>query len=665
MLQVLQDIAIDSIKGIGPARSRLFAKLGVKTVADLLLLAPRRYQDWTDVKRISELENGIECCVCGRLVSVTERRTKRKDLVITTATIDDGTGRLDVLWFGTYRRGGSFFLRRLHGENTVSVLGNVSLEYGKWVMKNPELRTTADGPLLEPIYPLTEGLSQAVVRHVIEKAYLWYQDKLQDPLPIEVVDRQHLVPFREAVRMLHFPHTQEEVRSAWRRLAFSEVFALQLLLMRRRTRLEQNMVGIRHKPDGDLVDSFLASLPFELTGAQKRAMESIRQDMERPIPMRRLLQGDVGSGKTIVAVYSIVKAAAGGYQTAFMVPTEILAEQHFSSLQKYLAPLGVSVRLLTGRLAGKERSLLLDELASGQVQVVVGTHALIQADVRFDKLGLVVIDEQHRFGVEQRQALSRPEVDVLVMTATPIPRTLALTVYGDLDLTIVDELPPGRKPVDTRWIAEKDRPQLYQFIRKQLRQGRQAYIVYPLIEESEEISAKAAVAERDRLAREVFPDFSVGLVHGQLSYEEKDAVMQKFYAGSVDILVTTSVIEVGVDVPNASIMVIENAERFGLAQLHQLRGRVGRGPYQSYCFLMGTPTTQEGIARLDIMRKVSDGFKIAEADLAIRGPGELLGLRQSGFPELKFADITDTALLEAARREAKTILAKEKENGGR
>lgn len=666
MLHVLKDISIDSLKGIGPARSRLFTKLGVRTVADLLLFAPRRYQNWANIKRISELEDGTECCVRGNVVLVTERRTRRKNLVITTATIDDGTGQLEVLWFGQYRRGGSFIGKRLSNKLTVTVLGQVSWEYGKWVMKNPELRVSGEnGSPLEPIYPLTAGLSQTVVRSIIERAYSQYIDQVQDTLPSDVLYRQRLPALPEAIRMLHFPQSMDEVNAAWRRLAFSELFELQMILLRRRLYLQENQVGICHVPDGELVQAFLAALPFELTRAQVRAMKSIQQDMERSVPMRRLVQGDVGSGKTIIAIYAMLKAVAGGYQAAFMVPTEVLAEQHFASLVRYLGPLGINIRMLTGRLTRKEREQVLDELARGEIKVIVGTHALIQPDVNFHKLGLIVIDEQHRFGVEQRQALSRPEVDVLVMTATPIPRTLALTIYGDMDLTIVDELPPGRKPVDTRWIAEKDRPQLYQFIRKELKQGRQAYIVYPLIEESEEITARAAVSEAERLAREVFPDFTVGLLHGQMSYQDKDAVMQKFYEGLVDVLVTTTVIEVGVDVPNASIMMIENAERFGLAQLHQLRGRVGRGPYQSYCFLLGTPSTKEGIARLDIMRKVNDGFRIAEADLAIRGPGELLGLRQSGYPELKFAQLDDLALLEAARQEAKNFLAKEKENAGR
>ncbi len=661
MIALLHKIPIDELRGVGPARTRQLKKLGVRNVADLLLLAPRRYEDWTATTPIRSLEAGESACVQGEVVQLQRRRTSRRNLILVTARISDDTGELDVIWFVPNQRGGPALIKRLSEGRQVALLGTPVQETGRLVLKGPELRVDLDeGPRLNPVYPLTDGLSQATIRNLVKQACLEYGQHIGEFVCADCIHRLDLLSRAQAIRLLHFPGNSEDVERAWRRLAFDELLCLQLVLMRRNRLNQACSQGMAHRPDGELVKGYLANLPFELTAAQVAVIEDIRRDMERHTAMRRLLQGDVGSGKTAVAVYAIAKSIESGCQAAFMVPTEVLAEQHFSSLVVALRPLGISVGLLTGRASEKERTEVLEGLAAGSVQVVVGTHALIQGGVQFKRLGLTVIDEQHRFGVQQREVLTRPEVDLLVMTATPIPRTLALTLYGDMDISMMDQVPAGRKPIDTRWIAEEDRPGVYRFLAKQVKMGRQGYVVCPLIQNSEEVDAKAAVEHFENL-RVVLPDLRFGLLHGQMPYEEKARVMENFYNGQVDILVTTTVIEVGVDVPNATVMVIESAERFGLSQLHQLRGRVGRGLHQSYCLLMGTPTTEVGRERLNVMRRESNGFVIAEADLKLRGPGELLGLRQSGFPELKFASLTDIELLEQVRRVAMELLSQAKE----
>ncbi|HID56172.1 TPA: ATP-dependent DNA helicase RecG, partial [Candidatus Poribacteria bacterium] len=452
----------------------------------------------------------------------------------------------------------------------------------------------------------------------------------------------------------------EHLRWARRRLIFDELFLIQLGLALRKRRVESSE-GISFKVDGPLLTRFLESLPFKLTSAQRRVIEEIRSDMSKPHPMNRLIQGDVGSGKTVVAAAALVIAVESGYQGAMMAPTEILAAQHFNTLDRLLRPLGVNVVMLRGEMRGAERKKALESVRSGEARVIVGTHALIQEEVEFNRLGLVITDEQHRFGVLQRAALKGKGLsspDVLVMTATPIPRTLALTLYGDLDLSIIDELPPGRRRVKTFWVSEDKREEMYEFIRNEVKSGRQAYVVYPLVEESEKLEdVKAATEMAEKLQNEVFPELRVGLLHGRLRPQEKDEVMEAFKGGEIDILVSTTVVEVGVDVPNASVMVIEHAERFGLAQLHQLRGRVGRSAYQSYCFLIANPKSEEARRRVEVMVNSNDGFEIAEADMKIRGPGELMGTRQSGMPDLKLANLLrDADLLALARKEAQRIV---------
>jgi len=486
-----------------------------------------------------------------------------------------------------------------------------------------------------------------------------YADDLPEILPLEIRRRHGLLDRVDAVRQAHFPDSEADAANAHRRLAFEEFFLLQVGLLLRR-RVETETAGIAFRVDGERVRRFLAALPFALTKAQRRVIGEIEADMAEPKPMNRLLQGDVGSGKTVVAAVALLHAVENGYQGALMAPTEILAEQHYHTLRRYLAPVDVVPTLLRGEMPAAEKRDALERIRTGQAAIVVGTHALIQDAVEFANLGLVITDEQHRFGVLQRAKLRKKGVmpDTLVMTATPIPRTLALTAYGDLAVSVLDELPPGRKPVETKHFTEADRPHLYRFLESQLAKGRQAYVVYPLIDESEKLEdVQAATEAAERLAQ-LFPKRRVGLLHGRFSSEEKQEVMRRFHAGEIDLLVSTSVVEVGVDIPNATVMVIENAERFGLAQLHQLRGRVGRGEHASYCALVGNPRTEEGKRRLAVMVETNDGFRIAEEDLLLRGPGELLGTRQAGLPDLKVASLVrDGRILEEARREAEALLA--------
>ena len=487
---------------------------------------------------------------------------------------------------------------------------------------------------------------------------------VEEVLPESVRGRRGLVGLAQAIRDAHFPETDAALAAASRRLSFDEGLLLQLGLAILRSRVARAR-GLALNPRGDLVARLRARLPWKLTGAQERVWEEIRRDMAAPHPMHRLLQGDVGSGKTIVAAQGVLTAIEAGYQAAVMAPTEILAEQHFMTFRQLLEPLGVRLTLLTSSLKPRERAVRRGLLAAGEIECVVGTHALVQEGVDFRRLGLVVIDEQHRFGVEQRARLrgKGEHPDLLVMTATPIPRTLALTIYGDLDVSVLDELPPGRRPIVTVARSEGKRRAIYKFLKEQVAGGRQIYVVYPLVEESEVLDLKAATDMSRHLAEEVFPDLAVGLLHGRLGFEEKDAIMQRFKAGEIHVLASTTVIEVGIDVPNASVMLIEHAERFGLSQLHQLRGRVGRGEWKSYCILLTSGhLTEEAQRRIDAMTSTNDGFRIAEVDLELRGPGEFFGTRQSGLPEFRAVDLLrDTNLLEEARREASAIVARDRE----
>jgi ATP-dependent DNA helicase RecG len=547
----------------------------------------------------------------------------------------------------------------LHGKGA-RFKDKITLQVQDWELVESDDDEPIHVGALVPVYSTTEGLPQRALRALQWRLVEAHAREIVETLPEALRRRRGLPGLSDAVRGAHFPRDEPERQTAMRRLAYEDFLLLQLglAILRSRTTREQ---GIAMRPPGTLVARLREALPWSLTAAQQRVWGEIRHDMAAPYPMHRLLQGDVGSGKTIVAALAVLTAVEAGYQAAVMAPTEILAEQHFMTLRHLLEPLGVPVTLLTSALRARQRTERRTAVAAGEVGCVIGTHALVQERVEFRKLGLVVVDEQHRFGVNQRARLKAKgeHPDVLVMTATPIPRTLALTVYGDLDVSVLDELPPGRKPVVTAARTESRRPQIYAFLREQVAAGRQIYVVYPLIEESEAIDLKAATDMAAHLQKDIFSDLVVGLLHGRLAFEDKDAIMQRFKAGEIHVLVSTTVIEVGIDVANASVMLIEHAERFGLSQLHQLRGRVGRGPWKSYCILLTAGKLGEDAERrVQAMVETNDGFKIAEVDLQLRGPGEFFGTRQSGLPEFRVADLLrDAALLEEARRDAQAIIA--------
>lgn len=659
------DSPVQYIKGVGPARSRLLAKLGVHTVEDLLFLLPRRYEDYSATKRISDLIDGERATVVATVVStqvVHSRRDRRLSLVVVRAS--DLSGILEAKWFFMSRD--KQWIERKASEfvegRSYLFSGAVKREGQSVSMPRPSYEP-AEGARdsagrIVPVYPLTEGLSQWQLRHLIENAFsLGYADSLVDPVKPELLARYGLPRKAEALHEIHFPTDAQKIKKAFRRIAFEEFLLLQIgLALKRHAR--QTSRGIPHSPDGDLVRGFLSQLPFKLTKAQSRVIDEIRADMESEMPMNRLIQGDVGSGKTVVAAYALVKAVESGYQGALMAPTEVLAAQHFNTLESLFSPLGIAVRELRGGTSKSEREEIYSGLQDGRVSVVVGTHALIQERVEFGRLGLVITDEQHRFGVGQRAFLQKKGEcpDVLVMTATPIPRTLAMTLYGDLDVSVIDELPPGRKPVVTRWVRASSRRRAYEFLRKEIERGGQAYVICPLVEESEVMDLKSVVVEAEELERTFLSGLRIGSLHGRMTSAQKDRVIREFAEGELDVLVSTTVVEVGVDVPNASIIVIENAERFGLSQLHQLRGRVGRSARQSYCILVSNASSEETVARLNAMTSTNDGFEIAEEDLRLRGPGEIFGTRQHGLPDTRVANILRyMGVMKEAREVASSI----------
>ncbi len=653
---------VQYLKGIGPARARDLAKQGIATVRDLIERVPRAYRDYSQIKPIAQAQNGQPESLMGTVVMVDDRRV-RGNLHLTRVIISDGSGTAAGVWFNQ-----PWQAKRFPVGTKVLFAGTVERRGAQIQITNPEWEIideeSSSDPLhagrIVPVYPLTGGLNPRDVRRAVYLALQTAADLMPDTIPGPVRERQGLMPAAEAWRAIHFPDSGGQQERARATLAFEELFVLQvgLALVRRQTVVEQ--AGIAHGPDGEVTRRLRAGLPFRLTAAQERVIRQVAADMESSRPMNRLVQGDVGSGKTMVAVFALAKAVDSGHQGALMAPTEILAEQHYLNLRRIFAPLGVEVVLVSGSLTKKERDANLGLLQMGAAHIAVGTHALIEDRVAFKDLSLVITDEQHRFGVRQRARLQQKgEVmpDTLVMTATPIPRTLALTLYGDLDVSVIDELPPGRRPVGTYWRPESARRQVYDHLmRTEVPAGRQGYVVCPLIEESDKLQAQAATEWYERLKAQ-YPDVRLGLLHGRLRPAEKEAVMEAFRAGEIQVLVTTTVIEVGVDVPNATMMIIEGADRFGLAQLHQLRGRVGRGSHQSYCVLIADPKTAEARERLMIMQKYSDGFALAEKDLELRGPGEFFGTRQHGMPDLKVANpIADLAILERARAEAMRLV---------
>lgn len=659
------DAPLTSLPGVGPTLARHLARLGLERVGDLLWHLPFRYNDYSNLKRIAQVRFGEEVTVQATVRRLEARQTP-SGRTLTTVTLSDESGLIEATFWNPYIE------RVLKVGRSYYFSGKVGSYLGKRVLESPEVEPVGDDPThtarIVPVYPLTEGVSARVLRKHIRQVVETWASRLPDPLPADLRRRLGFPDVGTALRQVHFPDDLTALNLARRRLAFDELLVIQLGVLRQHRAWQSKPAQPLPLDDAHL-QTFLDSLPFRLTRAQERVLADIRRDLSRPYPMTRLLQGDVGSGKTVIAAAAMWAAVCNGAQAALMAPTEILAEQHFRKLRDQLTRLlhpvrgwPLRVELLTGSITGKKREDILAALAEGDVDILIGTHALIQEQVVFHNLAVVVVDEQHRFGVAQRAALRdkgfNPVPHTLVMSATPIPRTLALTIYGDMDVSALDELPPGRQPIKTYWIKPAARERVYRFIADQVREGRQAFIIYPLVEESETLEdVGAAVAEHKRLQTQVFPQFKVALLHGRLSSKEKDRVMRAFAAGEYHILVSTAVVEVGIDVPNATVILIENAERFGLAQLHQFRGRVGRGPYPSYCILVSDPTSDESTERMRAMEQTQDGFLLAEIDLRLRGPGEFFGTRQSGLPDLKLARLSDTRLLELARGEAEKLLA--------
>ncbi len=675
---------VQYVKGVGPQRARLLARLGINTIRDALFHLPYRYEDRSTLIKIAQLSPDRLHTVAGKVAGaeIITPNPRRPRLRLFELVITDGSGVLKAKWFN------QAYLKKLFKPGQEVVLyGTVKRDYwgSGFEMTNPEYEIIDDQALntqpesdlsdrpdeqihtgrIVPVYRLTEGLSQKQLRNIMYAVVNGAASSIPDTIPQEIIAPLDLPGLSESISNIHFPVPQVSLDMLnsgaspyHQRLSFDELFTFQagLAIIKKGEVLRK---GIAFLPDGKLTERLLAALPFKLTGAQERVLGDIMNDMRSAAPMNRLIQGDVGSGKTIVALLSMLAAVESGYQAALMAPTEILAEQHYLNIHTLVENLGLKIHLLTGSRKNKN----IQTISSGDADIVVGTHALIQEGVSFKKLGLIVIDEQHRFGVMQRATLKKKGAnpDTLIMTATPIPRTLALTLYGDLDYSVIDELPPNRSPVITRQLSEKQKDYIYRIIEDEVSEGRQVYIVYPIIEESDKVNLKAAITGMEAL-KVKFPRFRVGLLHGRIKPAEREEVMREFKNGPLQILVSTTVIEVGVDVPNATLMVIIHAERFGLAQLHQLRGRVGRGGSQSHCVLLHYGGAEDARRRLGVMVSTNDGFKIAEEDLAIRGPGEFFGTKQSGLPDLKVANIVrDAKLLETARKAAFALIEKDPE----
>jgi ATP-dependent DNA helicase RecG len=658
------DATVSTLPGISTAYTARLKRLGIDTVGDLLYHFPHRYEDYRTLKPINRLEYGEETTVIGTIWETRTRKTRGGSIIV-SSVIADASGTLEAVWFNQ-----PYLTRQLKAGRQIVLSGKVEEYLGRLTLQSPvweplERELIHTGRLV-PIYPLTKGVTSRWLRRLMKRTVDHWAPRMEDHLPQELRERAGLMDLPAALKQIHFPDDKEAAEQARHRLSFDEFYFIQLGMLRQRQKW-QGQEGTPIKRNQSILDGFLKSLPYQLTAAQERSLNQILADMSQSRPMSRLLQGDVGSGKTVVAAAAMLMAVAAGRQAALMAPTEILAEQHYRGISELLAGANdwgmarpVSVALLTGSLRRVERGKVYTALAAGEANIVVGTHALIQRHVTFQDLGLSIVDEQHRFGVAQRATLrSKGQTPhMLVMSATPIPRSLALTVYGDLEISVIDELPPGRQPIQTRWLFPRERERAYAFLRRQIEDGRQAFVLYPLVEESDRVEAKAAVEEYERLRQKVFPDLQLGLVHGRLKAKEKDAVMARFREGETNILVSTSVIEVGIDVPNATVMLIEGADRFGLAQLHQFRGRVGRGAHQSYCLLLSDsaspddPKTKNTRERLKAIEDTQDGFILAEKDLELRGPGDFFGVRQSGLPALRLASLSNTRILEQARTEA-------------
>ena len=665
----LLETPIEYLKGVGPARGELLRKeLGIHKYGDLLNLYPNRYIDRTRYYRINELQNSnSEVQIVGKVINIKTVEQKRGKRLV--ATFVDNTGQMELVWF----QGQKWIRENVKINVPYVIFGKVTSFNGVFNMAHPEMELLSEHEkslrsAMQPIYPSTEkltqrGITNKVVNKIMQQLFIETQALFKETLPAWLLQEIKLIPKNAALLNVHFPKSQEILAQAQFRLKFEELFFIQLQLITKNLLRKHKIKGHPFDKVGEMFNDFYQNhLPFELTNAQKRVLKEIRHDMGHPAQMNRLLQGDVGSGKTIVALMSMLLALDNGFQACLMAPTEILANQHFLGLSELAEPLNINIKILTGSTKTAERRIIHEELENGTLHIIIGTHALLEDKVQFKNLGLAIIDEQHRFGVEQRSKLwKKNEVPphILVMTATPIPRTLAMSLYGDLDISVIDELPPGRKPIKTVHRYDSNRLKVWAFLKEEIAKGRQVYIVYPLIQESEKMDYKDLMDGYESISRDFpLPQYSVSIVHGQMKPAEKDSEMERFAKGKTNIMVATTVIEVGVNVPNASVMVIESAERFGLSQLHQLRGRVGRGAEQSYCIMMtGGKLSNDSKVRMDTMVRTNDGFEIAEVDLKLRGPGDIMGTQQSGVLNLQIADLVkDREILQMARHYAIKLL---------
>lgn len=688
------DIPIEKLKGVTAKIVKPLKNLGIGTVRDLLWRIPTRYDDFSRIVPIAKLRPNDVATVRARVDGAENKRTWKKNMAVTTAVVSDTTGNISAVWFNQ-----PFLAKTLAPGRVVRLSGKVVYENGKLFFQNPAYETVgrSDDPIhtgrLVPIYKETRGITSRWLRYLTRNA-LPLAERVSDPIPQEIIRRQKLTPLAGAIKTAHFPKTLEEARGAKRRLAFDELFLIQLMLLKTRGEIKaapapKITIGVT------AIQKFVSLLPFALTNAQRKAAWEILKDMEKGAPMNRLLEGDVGSGKTVVAAIAALNAALGGWQTAVMSPTEVLARQHFATFSKFFASASIPVVLITGKTAlafdaelnseyHPKKSDALKMIKDGRAMVAIGTHSLIQEKIAFKNLGLVVLDEQHRFGVNQRRALVRGTnaeqtqnnaetfvPHLLSMTATPIPRTLALTVYGDLDTSLLNEMPADRKKIITKIIASENRNGAYQFVREEIKKGRQTFVICPRIEPPEQngenisrselsrLEIKSVKEEYEKLSKHIFPDLRVAMLHGKMKSKEKEKIMREFKEKRSNILISTSVIEVGIDIPNASVMMIEGAERFGLAQLHQFRGRVGRSEHQSHCLLLSESDSAETNRRLSALLECDNGFELAEKDLALRGPGDFFGARQSGLPDLTMASLSDAALIKSAREEAQKLIAQD------
>ncbi len=689
---------LEQIRGIGPILQRRLKRLGIKTIQDLFFHFPRRYEDFSNLIPIAEIKINEICTIQGKILDIKNTRTWKRRMILTQALVEDNTGAIIIIWFNQpylikiLKSGDNAFFsgKVVSGKNGIYLSNPIHEKIQITESPSQTLNLTHTGRLI-PVYPETEGLSSKWIRSILKPLLTEFKNKIPETLPEKIIKENKFLPISKALWQVHFPDSEELAEKAQQRFSFEELFFIELFVLRERARLsKEKAVAIPFKLD--LTKRFVESLPFKLTDAQKKSSWQILKDLEKPRPMNRLLEGDVGSGKTVVAAMAALNTAKGGYQVAFMAPTEILAKQHFQEVQKLIKNFNLNIGLLTGksdRFFSKKlkndpveisRKKLLEKTLSAEINILIGTHALIQDKVKFGKLALVILDEQHRFGVEQRAKLCRQSNNsgvktiphLLSMTATPIPRTLALTVFGDLDLSLIDELPKGRKKIVTKVVAPKNRQKAYDFIKEQVKKGKQVFVICPRIEagnknqkNKEDIlgwaEAKAVKEEYEKLSKKIFPDLNIGMLHGKMKGSEKEKTMKDFKSKKIDILVSTSVVEVGVDVPNATVMMIEGTERFGLAQLHQFRGRVGRSGHQSFCFLFTDSPSKKTRQRLKALITSENGFALAEKDLEIRGPGDFSGTRQWGLPDLIMNSLKDISLVEKTRQSAKEILEEDPE----